>query len=169
MKPHHYLAIIVKIFAIVLFAYGIRQAGFFIEILLTGMASDVRYSIYFAATTAFVPITTSLLLWFFPITISKSIITPEIDGQLQPINPQGLLAVIISAIGLYTLFYAIVDATYWSIIYQATKAGTSSGVPIGLSDEGAANMIVTAIELVMAVMLILKSKTLAFYILRLSK
>ena len=44
MKSSHYLAIAVRLFAIMLFIYGLRQLLPLIELVITGNISGMRYS-----------------------------------------------------------------------------------------------------------------------------
>lgn len=169
MKSHHYLAIIVRLFSIALFVYGIRQMGFLIEVVLTGMASEIRYSILFAASTAAIPLLISILLWVCPVTISKSIIPPEANLEIQPVNVQNLLTILIIAIGLYVFYFALTDSIYWAIVYKATQLGTYNGAEIGLAEENKANMIVTVIQLCVSLAFIAKAKSFAFQLLRFAR
>ena len=169
MKSHHYLAIIIRLFSIVLLAYSLRQWVFAIEILINGEASGIRFPAMFAVATALIPMLFAILLWKFPLTISKTIVSDEYNQEIKPLNAQSFLAVLIISLGVYFLFYAVIDSIYWLTIYKATQVGTSSGASIGLSEDNTANMVATAVELILAFVLIAKAKTISFHLVRFSQ
>jgi hypothetical protein len=157
MKPHHYLAIIVRLFAICLFIYGIKFIPTIFNLILLDSFSIVKKDF----TPVIVIIIISYLLWKFPITISKLIINPEIDQEIKPMGTQKLLSVLIITLGLFTLYYGVVDTAYW-ILYQKFM----SDIP---NNDQAANtiaMITTGVELVVSFILIAKAKTIAYYLLK---
>lgn len=74
---------------------------------------------------------------------------------------QKLLSVLIITLGLFTLYYGVVDTAYW-MLYQKFM----SDIP---SNDQAANtsaMITTGVELVLSFILIAKAKTIAYYLLK---
>ena len=169
MKSQHYLAIIVRLFAIALFVHGLRQCVFVADVFYDGIASGIRFPKVFTIATALVPMLFSVLLWFFPLTISKSIVSDEYNHEVKPLNPHSFLTVLIISLGLYFLFYAIVDSIYWVIVYKASQIGDISGVPIGLGNENKANMYSTGLEFILAFGFIAKAKTIGSNLLRFSQ
>lgn len=157
MKPHHYLALIVRLFAICLFIYGIKSIPIFFNLILLDSFSIVRKE--FTLVIAIIII--SYLLWKFPITISKLIITPEIDQEIKPMGTQKLLSVLIITLGLFTLYYGVVDTAFW-ILYHKFM----SDIPSNDETGNTIAMITTGVELVVSFILIAKAKTIAYYLLK---
>lgn len=168
MRPTHYLAITVRIFSILLFLYGIRQSSFLIE-LIGGGWNGFNVSWGFAITSTILPILVATYLWYFPMIVAKSILKPEIDQPIAPMDVQSILTVLILAIALYFLYYAIIDAVYWITLWQMTERSYSSEVPLYLNVENKANMVATAIELFVSISILLKARSLAYRMLRLAE
>lgn len=168
MKPRHYLAIAVRLFAVFLFLYSIQQSRTLLELIINGYANEVALPIWFGIAVSLLPLLASLLLWFFPLTVSQFILTDEINQPIEPINIQSLLAVFIIAIGLYYFYYAISDTIYWVTLWKMSSLGTHDGIPISLPSESTVNIITTAFELAISLVFIFRAKTLAYHLLRLT-
>ena len=168
MKSSHYLAIVVKLFSIALALFAIRQSALFIEAMITGSISNMPVSPYYMAATSIVPLFIAVILWCFPICISKSILSSELDKEVKPIHLQTFLAIIISSIGIYTCFYAIVDTVYWLVAWFLANNEGYRETTLHLNYENNANMVATAIELAVSIFLIFKSTSLARKVLQVS-
>ena len=94
----------------------------------------------------------------FPITISKKIIKPELDFEIEPINYQSFLTVFILAIGLFLTFYVISDIVYWLTYSNMVSSGE-------LDPDAKAAIVTTAIEAIVAFALLCKAKTIAYHLL----
>lgn len=169
MKSSHYLAIAVRLFAIVLFIFSLRQSTSLVEVFLSDSINGMPVSTLFIAGTVLIPLIVSLLLWFFPLSVSKSILKPEIDLPIEPINSTIILTVFVLAIGLYVFYYAFVDLVYWAVLWNMESHSQYSMAPLSLTEDNKANMVATALELVISIGLILKAKTLASNMLRFAK
>ncbi|CAH0991964.1 hypothetical protein SIN8267_02079 [Sinobacterium norvegicum] len=169
MKSSHYLAIAVKLFAIVLFIFSLRQSTSLVEVFLSDSINGMPVSTLFIAGTVLIPLIVSLLLWFFPLSVSKSILKPEIDLPIEPINSTTILTVFVLAIGLYVFYYAFVDLVYWAVLWNMESHSQYSMAPLSLTEDNKANMVATALELVISIGLILKAKTLASNMLKFAK
>ena len=110
MKPTHYLAVLVRIFSILLILFALRQS------------------------------------W----------------------NAQSLLTVLLLAIAIYYLYFAIIDAVYWATLWQMSERSHGGNAPLNLSQENKANMLSTIIELLVSATLILKAQTISRKMLRLA-
>lgn len=169
MKPQYYLAIAVRLFAIFLFLYSMQQSRMLLELLINGYVNDVALPIWFGIVVSLLPLAVSLVLWFFPLTVSQLILTEEINQPFEPINIQPLLTVLIIAIGLFFIYYAISDSIYWATILKMSSMGAVNGTKISPPDETNAYVLSTIIELVMALLFIFKANTLAFHLLKVAK
>lgn len=161
MKPSHFLAITVRIFSIVLALYGIRQSSFLIE-LIGGGLNGYAVSWAFASASTALPILVAILLWYFPVSVAKSIIKDEIDQPIKPIKPQSILTVLIASIAFYFMFYAIVDSVYWATLWHMAERSYGTQAPLYLNDENKANMIATAIELFASFLILIRARSFAF-------
>jgi hypothetical protein len=136
--------------------YALRQSSF-LTALVQGDLPGIDVPTPFVITTVLLPFLASVLLWFFPMIVAKSILKPELDQEIQPFSADELLTALILGISLYFLYYAIIDGVYWLTVFQASDHSPYSQP----SGEQKANMIATAIEFVVSVGLIMKARTVA--------
>lgn len=162
MKPHHYLAILVRLFAIALFVVAIKQSYSLFYLVLGVNPQGFYGSIWQIVVNFFMPFCMSLTLWFFPVIVAKSILKPEIDQTIEPLNKQCIFSVLVASLGLYVCLYAIVDATYYFTLWQfAASADNYGNVSNLFNEDTKANIWATGVELILGLTLILKSKTIA--------
>ena len=169
MKSSHYLAIAVRLFSIVLFLYGLEQLSLLIEIIIEGSINGAPVSVLFGLAIAISPIIVSVLLWSFPLSISQIIIRPEIDKPTEPMDSHSLLKVFILAIGLYFFYFAVVESIYWITTWYLSVNSQNSAVPIGLSEESKASMITSGIGLLFSIGVIVKSRALSSWLLKIAR
>lgn len=165
MKPHHYLAITVRLFAVFLVIYVARTVVNIVAYILL----DADVPVGAMSAVAVTPLIIAIFLWFFPLTIAKGIIRPELDYEIEPLKTHSVLVVLLLSLGVYLGFNAVVDAVYWiSMEFMSPLRDTAIGVR-GLSEDSQANMIATAVELILATAIIFKSRSIASALLRFSK
>lgn len=159
MKPHHYLGIGLRVFAIILFVFALRQSSLIFSVLFTDNLGEIDVSISLLTATFVIPLITAIVCWFFPITIAKKIVRPDLDLEVEPVNYQTLLAVFILAIGLFLTFYVISDIVYW-VTY-------SKFIPSGeLDSDSKAAIATTAVETLVAFIFLCRARTIAYHLLR---
>ena len=162
MKPHHYLAIFVRLFAIALFIFAIQQSSYLFQLIIFGQIQLYQAPIFQIFLSLFIPIFISLVLWFFPVITAKSILKPEIDQDIEATSKLSIFFVIVSAIGLYVTFYALVDATYYFTLWQISNSPDSYGNYHDLfTPDIKDNIWATVVELAVGLILIFKGKTIA--------
>jgi len=161
MKSSHYLAIAVRIFSIVLFLYSLRQSSFLFQYLAEPIISERRASLLFVSASTLVPFVIAALLWLFPVSVAKSIVKPEIDQKVEPIQPQSALTILVLVIGLFAFYYAVVDSVFWLTLWHMSERSTFSGAPLVLSMENKASMVATAIELFASVIILAKARSIS--------
>lgn len=169
MHPSHYLAIAIRIFAIGLFLYGLRQLGLVYEVFVNDALHGFPVSRTFALGTSILPVIVSVVMWRFPLSVARRIATPEIDLPLEPLRARSILAALIGALSLFFLFYAVVDAVYWATYWHMVQSGEIADAVLRIGGEQKANTLATIVELVVATGILLKSNTLAAYILRVAQ
>lgn len=168
MKVSQYLAIAVRLFSIMLFITGLRQLMPLIELMISGTVSGMAVSYFFAVAMSLIPILFSLFLWFFPISISASIIKQDMEKEIVPLSQVSWLVVILIGIGLYTLYYAISDSLSWLYYWHMSTQSSFEQPMMELRGEDKANMFITFLELVASLFLVFKAKTLSHYLLKVS-
>ncbi len=168
MRPSQYLAIAVRIFSILLFLYGVRQSSFVIGLIGDG-DTGVTASWAFAITSALLPIVVSIVLWCFPCAVANAIVKPEINDPIEPMGAQSVLTVLVLAIGLYALYYAIIDAVYWATLWQMAERSGDMEASFYLGPENKANMVATAVELFISVVILMKARSVAHRMLRITE
>lgn len=161
MKPHHYLAIGLRIFAILLFVYVFRQSMQQFTLLTSG-SLHVANILIMPLLVTLLSLIAAIACWLFPITIAKNVIKPELDKEIQPLNYTSFLTVVILAIGLFLTFKAISDIVYWLTYLNIVPSGA-------YDSEAKALMLATVVETVVAFALIGRARTIAHYLLRITK
>lgn len=157
MKAHHYLAILLRCTSIMLLIYGIGKISL-IPQLMTYEASILTAAI--SVLIFMFPFVFSALLWFFPITLSKILIPQECDLDVEPISYISLSSIFISAIGLYLFTRALPDGLYWLAVFTIGSEISS----LNYTSENKANVMATALELLLAIFLVVKSNVIASFI-----
>jgi len=159
MKIHHYFAIGLKLFSIVLFIYGVQYTTPLFEIYKFGTASGVPTDATYYVVNLTLIIIVSLYLWFFPVTTAKCFLGAIQNEQVKPLAKQDVLAVFIIAIGLHILAWSIIDIIYWCSFFYLSSSIAPTDEFMGADSK--ANIIATIIQLILGLGLILKSKRLA--------
>jgi hypothetical protein len=155
MKASNICAILVRLFAILLLLKAFQQAMLFYEAFPEGTIDGMEVSLYFMGILTGSPLLFGLLLWFFPLFVSRSIVKPEIDTELTPIHLEPLIIVLMVALGLYILSYALSD-----LIYNVTIIHLESRdeVPGGGSPEAKASLIATIFEIIAGLFLVSRAR-----------
>lgn len=156
MKTHHYVAIFLRCASLGLLIFGIGELPKILHFIYD--PSGLRKAL--SLVILLFPFLASGLFWFFPITISKMLVPTECDKNIEPISLTSLSSIFISAIGIYLLVSALPDALYWLAIFNSG----SSLENLEYSSDNKANAMAAALEIVLAIFLILKSNTIAAFI-----
>jgi hypothetical protein len=165
MKPHHYLAIAVRLFAVFLATYVIGTVVNTVQYILY----DVGVPVGIMSIVAVTQLIFAIFLWFFPLTIAKGVIKPELDYEIEPLKTHSILVVLLLSLGVYLGFNAVVDAVYWiSLEFMSPLRDTTINIQ-GLSEDSKANIIATAVELILAYAIIFKSRVIASALLGFAK
>ena len=165
MKGSHYLALFVRLFAIAMALFFLDR----VVVLAYSLGEPSQhFSIHdvFSLVSAIFPLFVSLILWQFPLLVSRTILKSEMDGDVDGSKPTpaDMLAVIVAGIGLYTLYYAVVDAVYWGALWAYTEEQKHVGQLFDINADRKANMLATGVELVAALVLLVKARVVASWI-----
>ncbi len=101
-------------------------------------------------------------------TVSASVIRPALDQPFEPVSAASILTVLVLAIGLYVLYFAISDSVYWLTLWHMSRDNYSEAT-LYLGGETKANMIATGIELILAVVLVARARTVSGLMLNLTR
>ena len=166
MRLEHLVAIGVRLFSIGL-AINILRALSNFSFFWESVTDFIGRATYIGSTIALILLV--ILLWKFPLTIAKKIGTfPALQTtELNSESHKKLLEIGLILLGLYLLFYAISDATYWLAFYWQTLSYNypASGIPLPAEDM--ASIVATCVEFVFAGYLIFGHKALANIVQRL--
>lgn len=160
MKFHHYFAVGLKIFSVVLFVYGLKYFPNVIEAFKYGTLAGVTVSEKFFLINLIVIWLTAIILWTFPVVLAKMFLRSQLDLPVEPIGTPMVMAVFIAAIGLYFFVNGIIDLSYWAIYWHMFN-NTLSVEP---NIDSKANTIATILQLLVSLLLILKCRTVSSYI-----
>ncbi len=161
MKAHHYLSIIVRLFSVFLFLYALGQTGLIVEAALHGTIKGIVVSAWLPAFLSIPWLVVSAILWFFPMSIAKKIVPLESDTTPSNLSPISILAVLLTAMSVYFLYYAVVDTLYWITFWNMLQHSSNGGYPIELNPENKATMYSNALELFSALVILFNSKRIA--------
>ncbi len=83
------------------------------------------------------------------------------NESIEPITAPAVLTVLVLAIGTYSLYFAISDSAYWITIVHIFVRDEFGNISKTLSNQDKAAIFSTVIELVIAILLIAKAKTIS--------
>jgi hypothetical protein len=153
----NYIAIALRIIAIILFYQGIKDFFGFVS---TSMTVSYVLSAWPFLIPAMVVWLLSVLLWSFALPISKKVASNDLDFKVTTVEPRAFLTICIAAIGLYVFTYAVIDLVYYIRIFLIAS---NSGEPVSAvyGEYEKTNTIATIVELAFGILLILKSRSVA--------
>jgi len=157
MSPHQLVALAVRLFAIWLFLYTIRQL---IPLTYVFRTPDFELPQMMFVVFCVVLLGISVSMWVFPFTISNRIATFSPSSECaQSWTTNEVYGIGFVLLGFFLLFFGVSDAVYW-IFYLIWIEDMVEGGP-GLTLEQKGSITATVVELVFALVLILGSKGLA--------
>ncbi|MCW8880466.1 MAG: hypothetical protein OQK04_20315 [Kangiellaceae bacterium] len=159
MDATYYFGIIVRLFAIILFLFGVEKLQPVFEF---GIYADsmVGPSLVFSLISALAPILVAMFIWLFPLSVAKKLLPPT-NEQVKAISSQSTLTVLILAIGVYTFYYAVVNSIYWITLAHVFVRDEYGGIVKSLSNQDKAHIFSTIIEFILSLVLIAKAKTIS--------
>ncbi len=170
MSVTHYCAIAVRLFSIGLLIFCANRVGLLLEEYVSGAGGGIPASFSLLSGLTVIPLLIAVLMWFFPLTVAKWIIKPELDKPLEAINAQSLLTVLLLAIGLYAFYNALTDSIYWGMFWHmSTQEDYYSEASVVFGEENSAAMIATAFEFAISLTILLKARMLAYRMLQLTR
>ena len=152
MKAEEVIALAVRIFAIALAIYSIRELSAVIWVIERDeFAAGAKVAVYIIGTVTLV---ISVLLWKFPLTVASHLYTPSDKDNREPRwGATDLYYCGFILIGIVFLLRALSDGLYWAL-YIFWLADEASDIYRIDADQKAA-MAATIIEFLFGVLLIL--------------
>lgn len=149
MKTHHYIALLLRFASLALLIYGIANISILLQLIYapSTLSKAVSFIVFLF------PFILSSLLWFFPVTIAKILTPQECDKDIQPLSYTSLSSILISAIGVCLFVNTLPDALYWLAAFNINPEILNTDH----TPENKANAMATALEIGLAVFLIIKS------------
>ncbi|MFL0802025.1 MAG: hypothetical protein K6L80_16380 [Agarilytica sp.] len=169
MATQYHIAIIVKLFSVFLFLMSLKQLTYAIEFLISGTFEGMVSTFWLPTMNTLPWLGVSIVLWFFPVSVAKKIVPVEDPQEITPVTSGGILTVLLCALSVYFIYYAIVDSMYWFTLWQLMGSASYIDAPVQFTAENKANIYATLLELVFSVLLLINAKTAAGKISALAK
>ena len=133
MTPHQTLAVAVRLFAIVVALYAVRDLlGFYVA----GRQRGDDWAVPLVAASFVLCAALMLVLWFFPKSIARGLLPLPADAPAQPSPPDAWLAVGSALIGLWlaaSAVPALLRNLALLVVFRAETAMDRSGLFDGLA------------------------------------
>jgi len=168
MKVHHYLALIIRFFAIGILVYLVGQFAIYYEAFVYGTVNGYEITKLVFAIPWTLLIIVALVFWLFPNKMARTILRTEMDQTPEPVNAHALLTILILALGFYFSYFAISDSVYWLMVVNMSKNAAFDG-GMFLDDQGRASIVATVFEVATCLILILGAKSLAKLAMKISR
>lgn len=152
MKLEHVVALAVRLFAIALALYALKNG---ITTLPYFQEQEFEVASYLYILLMFGFLLLSIYLWFFPLTVSSRIATFEGNGVTEAASATAneIQVVGFNILGMYLLFNVVSDIVYWLTIWFI--GNRNNNIDITPTASQISSMIATGVELVFAVALLL--------------
>jgi len=146
MKPIHVAATIVRLFAICLVTFLINSFMFFVS-------AEEPYISIFSIALPISLLIVSLMLWNFPVSISRKITgIPSHSDEIElSFKGDEFLSICMFSLGIYFLYGLVGEAIYW---FKYLNGLTVWGVPEELSLDQTASLWAFSFRLVFAFLLL---------------
>lgn len=152
MKLEHIVAVAVRLFAIVVAIFALRngvssgpyfyQQGWHITsyAYISLMALLVLFAVY---------------LWFFPLSVTNKLLSFKKKDEVedQTVSYEQIQFVAFTILGIYLLFHVVSDIVYWAVIFTVSMRDSNIPVEISLDQKG--QMFATVIEFIFVIYLLL--------------
>lgn len=155
MKLEHIVGLAVRLFAIVLALYALRNV---LSLVPYFYGQEWEGVAYFYATGMVVLFIVAVLLWKFPFTVGRGLVAFKEQGEVEveSATASQLEVAGFKILGLYLAFSVLSDVSYWAVIWFVSQRNPE--VPVELSLEQIAGMVATAIEFIFVLFLLFGPK-----------
>ena len=163
MTKEQIVALGIKLFAVFLLIYGIRSVAYLLPLSYFNDMSGWSWVMIGVFSFAFCCI--ALVLWFFPLIISRKLLPADDVKEGETIaSIKDIDVIAFSIVGLLVLATAVPDIFYWILMWSVLLSGSlMEGVPANYM----INTVVTVFELIIGFWLLLGARGLRGFIRRL--
>jgi len=155
MKLEHIVALAVRLFAIVVAIYAIRNG-----ISLTPYFHEQGWEgpSYLYAGIMVTLLLIAIGLWKFPLTIARGLVAFREPGEVDAASASAdeIQVAGFTILGLYLFFYVLSDIVYWGFILFISQRNPEFPIEISLEHKG--SIASTAIELIFVIFLVFGAK-----------
>jgi len=157
MKLEHLVALAVRLFAIVLALYAIRN-GISLVPQFQKQGWEEATPFYIALMTSLIFL--SVILWKFPLTVARGLVNFRESSQTNDnlINKKSIEAAAYTVLGLYLLFGVLSDAVYWATMLLLSNRNPQLMFEFSIDQK--ATIFTTVIEFIFVLFLIFGSRRL---------
>lgn len=148
-----YIAVGIRLFAIYLALSTLGMAANAVGMAALVESQGIGAGLWTAGAAIVLVAATALWLWFFPLTVARKLLPVMNEPRSeQAAGPAVLASVALTLMGVWLLAGALIDATFW-LTWATTMRGSGfDATPF--TGEQVANMVATAVEAVLALVLI---------------
>lgn len=90
--------------------------------------------------------------------VASTIINPELDQPLKPVDAQFFLTALILVVGFYAFYSAMVDSVYGVTLWRMSD-GLDASLYVG--PENKTNMVATGFDIFTSELMVMKTRSLA--------
>ena len=148
----------IRVIAVIALVTGVRTSIVALSYVWSDASQDA-HAPYFI--TAAVWILAAAVLWIFAQRFARALTkdTGSDDSKAGVINSEDFEVLLLTVLGIYFLFNAAVDITYW--LSAAVWHSRSFGADLDLGVDQKAAILSTFLELVMAIVIVLRARGLS--------
>jgi len=147
MKAYEITAIGLRVFAIVLWLFALRQFVSVMRYLGNNANEALAPPVFYFVATVAVPIAVGVIIWLFPLTVARSILPGSPDSSLDSLSRSDLYLAAISMLGLFVLSQAVPDLVFWLTHFLIESNMKSQGIAPVSGVETTASFYATLVEL----------------------
>jgi hypothetical protein len=138
--------------------FGLAHANSLVSLLSRGAQTGLVVDYLYGIVATALPIFIAAVFWFFPLSLARFIVKPELDNEVSLIDAESFLTVLVVAISIFALYHAVVDAVYWGTLLNISSNAQRNGIGFEITAEHRANMVATGFELAAAILLLGKAR-----------
>jgi len=154
MTKEQIVALAVKLFAVFLLIYGLGSIGSIIPISYLDTIPASAWMTVAVLAIFFMGIV--LLLWFFPLLVTRKLMPSDEIKQGESIaSIKDIDVIAFSVLGLWVLTSAVPDMVYWILMWMTILSKTTGDAML---TEQVISTIVTVLELIMGVWLLMGAR-----------
>lgn len=160
--------LLIKIAGIVIIVFAVTAIpGHINSFLYQGQETLAKFALW-VILPLIVPLIVGLLMWSFPRTITNRIFEKDLEASGSNRVAEEIERIAVTILGLILLFFALSDLTFnFVYVYFTNKENMGVITSFRISPEDWGHIIGTIVEIVFALIILLKAKGVVHFIRRL--